>query len=562
MATRPIREPRAPLGSVLMRPIEWAHGQSLRLLEWFNQERWTLALTLLAVLLANLVVLYFFLQGQDNRAIAFVILLLLAPLMWIIPELSIAVFIIAGSRLIVNAMYFAVGPGGGTGERTLTVLFLLIVSARAVYEYLRIPAQERPRLLTWLTGAVLLFWVYYMGHVAYIYLFRYHEVPPDSPEAVLGFYRPGVFRYFDSHILWIGILPLMVLMRDLERAKRALLIVGVVVALGVATLVWEYFAPLPQAWKIVFQIRAAGESAEGYRVRDPAVMYLMIALLFTAIYSLGYVRGWRVGVVVAYILAAVYGVLITKNRALWAAIMPIVPLALLWKPPAILARQTVVLAVTGTLLLTGMLNPTFYGIVQQKVQEAVERWQRNYAYGGDPRNDPSYQGRLREKEAWEIKMSRLSPTERLIGKGLEEPYGYYINLATLGYGPRYNRVYIEKTNMHFPWLIRQLHIGLIGTALLALTLTAALLRIAWAFLKVNHPFTRAMLMGVGAGTVAAIGYDTIHSNVLATPLVLPMILLWSLAELAFHWQRTGQLQPPAQSGPADGTAETTASVPA
>jgi len=29
--------------------------------------------------------------------------------------------------------------------------------------------------------------------------------------------------------------------------------------------------------------------------------------------------------------------------------------------------------------------------------------------------------------------------------------------------------------------------------------------------------------------------------------VLPIILLWSLAELTFHWQRTGQLQPPAQS---------------
>jgi hypothetical protein len=37
MATRPIREPRAPLGFVLMRPIEWAHGQSLRLLEWHWQ---------------------------------------------------------------------------------------------------------------------------------------------------------------------------------------------------------------------------------------------------------------------------------------------------------------------------------------------------------------------------------------------------------------------------------------------------------------------------------------------------------------------------------------------
>ena len=540
MATRRLGTERRA-ANLWLAPIEWAHGRSLRLLEWFNHERWALALTLLAVLLANLVVLYFFLQGQDNRAIAFVILLLLAPLMWIIPELSIAVFIIAGSRLIVNAMYFAVGPGGGTGERTLTLLFFLIVSARAVYEYLRIPAQERPRLLTWLTGAVLLFWVYYMGHVAYIYLFRYHAIPPSSPEAALGFYRPGVFRYFDSHILWIGILPLMVLMRDIERAKRALMIVGVVVALGVATLVWEYFAPLPQAWKIVFQIRAAGEGAEGYRVRDPAVMYLMVAALFAAIYSLGYVRGWRAAVVVAYILAAVYGILITKNRALWAAITPIVPLVLLWKPPAILARQTVVLAVTGMLLLAGMLNPTFYGIVQQKVQEAVERWQRNYAFGGDPKNDPSYQFRLREREAWEVKMSQLSPVERLIGRGLEEPYGFYLNLSTLGYGPRFREVYVEKTEMHFPWLYRLLAIGIIGTALLALTLVVALVRIAWAFLKVNHPFTRALMMAVGAGTVAAIGYDAIHSGPLDSAPVLPIILLWSLAELTFHWQRTGQL---------------------
>jgi hypothetical protein len=541
MATRPIREPRAPLGSVLMRPIEWAHGRSLRLLEWFNQERWTLALTLLALVLANLVILFFFLQGQDNRAIAFVTLFLLAPLMWLVPELSIAVFIIAGSRLIVNAMYFAAGPGGGTGERTLTVLFFLIVSARAVYEYLRIPAQERPRLLTWLTGAVLLFWVYYMGHVAYIYLFRYHEVPPDSPEAVLGFYRPSVFRYFDSHILWIGILPLMVLMRDLERAKRALLIVGVVVGLGVATLVWEYFAPLPEAWKIVFQIRAAMETKEGYRVREPAVMYLMVAALFAAIYSLGYVRGWRAAVVIAYILAAVYGILITKNRALWAAITPIVPLALLWKPPAVLARQTAVLAAVGLLLGAGMLNPQFYSIVQQNIEETMERWQRNYAYGGDPRNDPSYQGRLRENEAWEVKMRQLSPLERLIGRGLEEPYGLYLSLADMGYGSRFTSVYIEKTRMHFSWLRRLLAIGIIGTSLLTLTLVVALVRIAWAFLKVNHPFTRALMMAVGAGTVAAIGYDAIHSGPLDSAPVLPIILLWSLAELTFHWQRTRQL---------------------
>jgi hypothetical protein len=48
-------------------------------------------------------------------------------------------------------------------------------------------------------------------------------------------------------------------------------------------------------------------------------------------------------------------------------------------------------------------------------------------------------------------------------------------------------------------------------------------------------------MGVGAGTVAAIGYDAIHSGPLDSAPVLPIILLWSLAELTFHWQRTGQL---------------------
>ena len=525
------------------RPIEWAHSVSLRLLEWFTQERWNLLLTILALIVANLVILQFLLQGQDNRAIAFVILALIAPLMWVIPELSVAVLIIAGSSLLVNAMYFAAGPGGGTGERTLTLAFLGIVSARALYEYLRTPREQRPRLLSWFTGILLLFWAFYMGHVAYIYLFRYDVVPPDARDAPLGLYRTGIFRYFDHHMLWIGIFPVMFMMREWQRAKRILAMVGIVVALGVITLMIEYFAPLPAFWKILFQIRDAGETSEGYRVRDPAVMYLMVAGLFTAIYSLGYLRGWKNALAIVYILAATYGVLITKNRALWAAILPIVPLALLWKPPAALLKQLSVLGITLLLMMAGMLHPAFNEAVSQKWHETVERWQRNYAYGGDPRNDPSYQARLREKEAWELKMAKLTWSERLIGKGLEEPYGRYITLAQAGYqSPRFSKIYIEKTQMHFPWLRRQLAIGLIGTALLALTLAAALIRIAWAFLAVKHPHIRMLLMGVGAGTVAAIGYDMIHSGPLDSGPVYPIILLWSLAELAFHWQRTGQLQ--------------------
>ncbi|MCS7170671.1 MAG: hypothetical protein NZ949_08645, partial [Candidatus Kapabacteria bacterium] len=185
MAVQTRRERQWRFSDLWNRPIEWLHGLSLRPLEWFTQERWTTLLTILALVLANLVILFFFLQGQDNRAIAFVILVLLAPLVWLIPEFGILVFVTAGASLFVNAMYFAAGPGGGTGERTLTLFFFGILSARALYEYVRTPREARPRLLSWLTGLLLIYWVYHMAHVAYIYLFEYENLPIDRPEVVL-----------------------------------------------------------------------------------------------------------------------------------------------------------------------------------------------------------------------------------------------------------------------------------------------------------------------------------------------------------------------------------------
>lgn len=540
MAIRGATERR--ISDLWNRPIEWAHGLSLRVLEWFTQERWNLLLTILALVVANLIILQFFLQGQDNRAIAFVILALLVPLMWHFPELSIAVFIISGSRLLVNTMYFAIGPGGGTGERTVNTFFLIILTARALYEYLRLTRSERPKIFSWFSALLILFWFYYMMHVAYIYLFLYNVPPADSADVVLGTYRPGLFRFFDYHMLWIGVLPVAFLMRDLERVRRALLIVGVVVGLSVLALLIEYFAPLPTFWKVVFQIRAAGETQEGYRVRDPSVMYLMVAGLFTALYSLGHVRGWRNVLVVTYVAAATYGVLITKNRALWIAIMPLVPFALLWKPPAVLGRQLVVISVSALLFLAGMLHPVFYEAVSQKINETVERWQRSYAFGGDPRNDPSYQWRLREKEAWEIEIQKSNSFQILFGRGLEEPYGLYIPLTMKGYSdPRFSQLYVEKQGMHFSWLYRLLTIGWIGTTLFALLLIGALVRIGTAFVKIKSPFVRSLLMGVAGGTVAGIGYDTIHSSPLDGAPFFPIVLLWSVAELAFHWHRTGQL---------------------
>lgn len=544
MAIRTRRDYPVGIREWIGMPLEWLAGIVARISGWFNQERWTNLLVILALVLANLVILSFFLQGQDNRAIAFTILLLAVPLAIAIPELSIALFIIAGTGLIVNAFYYA-APGIGTGVRTITFTFFGIVCLRAIYEYLRMPAAERPRLWSWFVVILVVFWVYYMFHVGYIWIFRWDAIPPSIPEAVLGYYQRGLFRYFDAHMLWIGVLPLIILLRDIRRAKRVLLIIGGITFLGVATLIWEYFAPLPMFWKVVFQIQAAGETAEGYRVRDPAVMYLMVIGLFYALYGIGYFRGWQTALAVIYIACAVYGVLITKNRALWAALMAVVPFAILWKPAAVQARQLWVAGVILLLGAAGMLHPTFNRIVSQKVEETAARWQLNYAYGGDPRNDPSYQARLREKEAWEFKMQTLTTTERLFGKGLEEPYGRYLSLYHVDSrfnNPRFTRLYIEKTSMHFPWLLRQLHIGIIGTALLAILLAASLIRIAQAFLTIHVPAIRMLMMGIGAGTVAAIGYDMIHSGTLSTQPVLPVILMWAFVDVAFHWQRTGQLE--------------------
>ena len=540
MATRPIREPRAPLGPVLMRPIEWVHGRSLRLLEWFNHERWTLTLTLLALVLANLVVLFFLLQGQDNRAIAFVILMLLAPLAFLLPTLSVTVFIVLGAGLFGNVMYFALGEGQGTGIRVLTITFGLILTARAAYEYLRTPPNERPRLTSWLIVALLLYWVYHMTHVAYIYLFKYYDIPPDSIAAALGLYRPGLFRYFDYHILWIGIIPIVILLRDFARFKQVAILLGTVMAIGLGSVVWEYFAPLPIFFKILFQLRASGLSGEGYRVQDPASLYLFMAGFFYAVYMIGFLRGSRNFFALLFVMAATFGILITKNRILWAGILLMLPIALLLKPPQALMRQLSVLSIAALVFLAMLLHPPVYESVSRIATETMERWNRNYAYGGDPRLDPSYQGRVREREAWEATWAQLTWSEKLFGRGLESGYGRYLSLALVGGPEIYRTAHVEKVHIHFAWLGRLIRTGYVGVGLLGLLLLVFFATSVYTFVRINNITVRAAVVGVVGGTVGVLFYDSLHTLV-SREEALPVILMWSILPLAWHWQRTGQL---------------------
>jgi hypothetical protein len=126
-------------------PVEWLHGRSLRLLEWFNQERWTLALTLLALVLANLVVLLFFLQERDNLAIAFVILLFAFIVVFLYVEIGIVLFLGAGAGMFVHSMYYALGSQGTqTGGRVIVFALFAALTARALYEYVRQQRQKQP----------------------------------------------------------------------------------------------------------------------------------------------------------------------------------------------------------------------------------------------------------------------------------------------------------------------------------------------------------------------------------------------------------------------------------
>lgn len=542
MAIQTQRERVGRITDLWNRPIEWAHTMTLRPLAWFNQERWTMLLTILALVLANLVILFFFLQGQDNRAIAFVILALLAPLAFLIPELSVVVFITAGAGLFVNAMYFAVGPGGGTGERTLLLFFFGILSARALYEYVRTPKAERPRLVSWLTVLLLAYWLYHMAHVGYIYLFTYDSVRPDSVEAALGYARPSIFRHFDYHMLWVGIFPIIVLLRDFQRAKRALIMLGVVMTIGMASVLWEYFAPLPVFFKILFQLRAAGETGEGYRIRDPAPLYLFMVGFFFAIYTIGYLRGWRNALALAYILAATFAILATKNRILWAGILMMLPIALLWKPPQILVRQVWIWGIASLFGLAMMLHPAVNATGTRIANETLERWSRSFSYGGDPRLDGSYQARVREREAWEHTQGKLTLFQRLFGNGLEGTYGYYLPLRQLEGAPKiYSQVYIEKVHMHFAWLGRIRQIGWVGTTLLVLLLTAFFMRAAVLFIKTPNPVARGIIVGIVGAMIGVLSYDLLHM-LLHRGEALPVILMWALLELIPHWYRTRQIE--------------------
>jgi hypothetical protein len=540
MATRPIREPRAPLGPVLMRPIEWAHGQSLRLLEWFNQERWTLALTVLALVTANLVVLYFLLQGQDVRALAFVVIILLAAISWLVPEFSVAVLIVAGSGLYVNLLYYATGTGS-TGMRSLLLVFLTIASARAAYEYLRTPSAERPKLFTWLLILLFTFWSYYMIHVINIFVFRYNIPPPDDILSTIGYSKRGLIRYFDAHILWIAVIPIVILLRNYVRAKRVLILVGLAALSGAVGTFLDYLTPLPELWKVAFFIRTAGESPEGYRVHTAATTYLTVFCALYTVYRVGFLKWWQHLVALFYLVAATLLIAAVKTRALWAPILVLLPFGLLLKPPQAQVRQVYVLGFAGLLATAMLMHPRVYDVTTQLANEVVQRWQRNFTFGGDPRNDPSYQGRLREREAWEQHYATLSLTDKLFGRGLEEGYGFYLSVYAFGYGPQYRQTYVEKTRLHFSWLGRLLHIGIIGTVLLALVFIAATARAVYTFLVVPQPSVRALAFASVGATAVILFYDSIHHYTLTDFSTLPVVLSWAFLEAAIHWYRTGQL---------------------
>jgi hypothetical protein len=261
---------------------------------------------------------------------------------------------------------------------------------------------------------------------------------------------------------------------------------------------------------------------------------------FYAVYMIGFLRGSRNLFALLFVMAATFGILITKNRILWAGILMVLPIALLWKPPQVLMRQLSVFAIAALVFLAMMFYPPVYESVSRIATETVERWNRNYAYGGDPRLDPSYQSRVREREAWEATWAQLTWSEKLFGRGLETGYGFHLSLDKAGGPVIYRQTYIEKVHMHFGWLGRLLRTGYIGVILLGILLIAFFATSIYTFLRIKNITVRAAIVGVVGSTVGVLFYDSLHT-LLSRGEALPVILMWSILPLAWHWQCTGQL---------------------
>ena len=516
-------------------PIEWLQGAILRVFDRLNQERWTGLLTILGAASANFVVLTLLLQDENVRAIAFGILIFLGLFALRYPEVSVTIFITVSSGLFVNTLWYA-GGGGGTGQRTLLILFLCIVFAQALFEHIRTKKEERVRLWTPLTVLLVLFWVYHMFHVLYIYLFLYNTPRADDVFHYIGIDKTGLLRYFDGHMIWIGILPIMILLRRWQRARRVIIILAFIMFVNVFAIILEYFSPLPPLFKVMFQLRAAGETIEGYRIRDPSGLYFSMTLFYGMLYLLGYIARLRWSLIaVFYAVAFVMVLLITKNRILWAGTLAFLPLVLLWKPPTVLLRQLTILGTTMLIFAALMLHPGIYTSASQIAYEAIERWSRNYAYGGDPRLDPSYQFREREREAWEHTYARLSDFQRVFGAGLEASYGFYQKSSSTGeYAHLPYTIYFERVGMHFAWYGRLLRYGWVGTTLLAIVFLAFFARAIYHFLIYPIPVYRAIIAGLVGSTIGVLSFDSLHMN-LGDYAALAVVLMWAFVEAIPYW---------------------------
>jgi hypothetical protein len=236
-----------------------------------------------------------------------------------------------------------------------------------------------------------------------------------------------------------------------------------------------------------------------------------------------------------YTAAYIMVLLITKNRILWAGVLAFLPLVLLWKPPAVLLRQAAVLGVALLVLAACMLHPRIATIASLIVNEAIERWSLNYAYGGDPWLDPSYQFREREREAWEHTYERLSVFQRVFGAGLEASYGFFLKSSTVGgYAHLPYTIYFEKVGMHFAWLGRLLRYGWVGVTILALTLLVFLVRALILFYKYNNHVHRAITLGVVGATIGVLSFDSLHMN-LGDYAATSVVLMWSFIEAIPYW---------------------------
>lgn len=504
---------------------------------WLTAERLSMGTFLLFVIAANVTILYLFLSDRMSLAILVAVLGLIAPLSFFWPHVGLVVFVAVTAGGFVNAIHFV--TEGASGERTLSLVMAVALSARALWEWVGIPRDKRPKILSGLVFFLLLFQSFYLLHIAYIYIFDPDIRGTDIyvKEFAAGFWKP-TFRYFDHLPLWLMVIPAMVILSKPERLKTVIAGFIILALWSTVITVWEYISPLPRELKIAFKLFQTGESAEGNRIlSSPGYMLVFfLGMLLVAFKGLNAkLNGFWVWAVFGLVMIAFAS---WKGRIIWGLFAASVPFLMFMKPREAVARHLTTALAFALVVAAALFHPAVNDQATKIWVEVATRFEKTF----DPR-DYTGQGSF----AWRVIEARYAIDtwsggtmfQKWFGQGLQTPYGFYetVPMTRWGFGGTW-----QKTHIHNQYVGVLLRIGIVGLFLYLLLIGAFFYRLFVVWKVTDNRYARAFVLSLGAFMVSLFIFQAFHIMI-SQPEALPIIVIgWAILELIPYYKRIGFIQ--------------------